>query len=460
MRFGPPGETSRTGPSDYLRGSSPGLFLLEFLPALLAALAIAPWVIQFGRADPWGPAMIDLDVYTLAVQALVNGQDLYAVRSPGYQLPFIYPPIAAYLMLPFGLLPKLALQLIWTALGVLALRLVLVRCGVRRGVTVAVLGVVAVLAVEPIRTTLGYGQVNTVLMALVIADLLPQTELTRRRLPRGTLLGLAAAIKLTPLLFVLFLLVLGRRRRQQARVGLTAIVSFAALGLLGLVLQPSGTLTFVKKVLTGDTYGNPVYVGNQSLGAVFARTWPQPSANPTAGGSDQGLGGLVAGAMIALVALYVARRLWHRGEGVLAVGVIGLATCLASPLSWTHHHVWLIPFAIGLVGSSLPRIVRCGGAAWALWNAVCPVLAFLPYGNNIELTYGPAQRLVANLGPLLGSAVLLGAALSLVGRARPRRVVEADDMAHDGTGTTVPERGGAAAASPISPPAGEDATKE
>lgn len=434
MRFGrpvPPGEASRIGPmSDYLRPSGPGLFLLEFAPALLVALAIAPWVIQFGRADPWGPAMIDLDVYTLAVQALVNGQDLYAVRSPGYQLPFIYPPIAAYLMLPFGLLPKLALQLVWTALGVLALRLVLVRCGVRRGVDVAVLSVVAVLAVEPIRTTLGYGQVNTVLMALVIADLLPSTGAPPRgRLPRGTLLGLAAAIKLTPLLFIVFLLVLGRRGRQEVLVGLRAIASFAVFGLLGLVLQPSGTLTFVKKVLTGDTYGNPVYVGNQSLGAVFARTWPQPTTNPAAEGPGQGLGGLVAGAVIALVALYVARRLWQRGEKVLAVGVVGVATCLASPLSWTHHHVWLIPFGIGLIGSSLPRVVKWGGAAWALWNAVCPVLAFLPYGNNIELTYGPAQRLVANFGPLLGAAVLLGAALALVGHRPARRDGVGDEVA-------------------------------
>lgn len=413
-------------------GRRPGRFLLEFCPAFLVALAILPWVINFGQADPWNPATIDLDVYFLTVQALIEGQDIYAVRTPGYQLPFIYPPIAAYLMVPFGLLPKVALQLVWTALGVLAVRLLLVRCRVQRGFTLAALTVVLVLAVEPIRTTLGYGQVNTVLVALVVADLLPSVsqdgvtedgESSGRWLPRGSLLGLAAAIKLTPLLFIVFALVLGRRAPRMRAVALRAIAAFTVLGLAGLVLQPSGTFTFVKKVLTGDTYGNPVYVGNQSLGAVFARTWPQPSDNPSAGGADQGLAGLVAGAVIAVVALYVARQLWHRGSRILAVGVVGMATCLASPLSWTHHHIWLVPLALGLVGSGLPMLLRVAGAGWALWNAVCPVLAFLPYGNNVELGYRPWQRVVANLGPLLGSALLLAMALWLVRRPSPIRPV-------------------------------------
>ena len=98
------------------------------------------------------------------------------------------------------------------------------RCGVPRGWKLGLVGVAVVLAVEPIRTTLGYGQVNTLLMALVVADLLPDAPGERRRIPRGTLIGLAAAIKLTPALFVVFAFLIGRRR-----VAVTAIISFLRL---------------------------------------------------------------------------------------------------------------------------------------------------------------------------------------------------------------------------------------
>ena len=95
----------------------------------------------------------------------------------------------------------------------------------------ALVGVAVVLAVEPIRTTLGYGQVNTMLMALVVADLLPDRPGERRRIPQGTLIGLAAAIKLTPMLFVVFAFLIGRRR-----VAITAMASFAIFTGIGAIL--------------------------------------------------------------------------------------------------------------------------------------------------------------------------------------------------------------------------------
>ena len=104
---------------------------------------------------------------------------------------------------------------------------------------------VVVLAVEPIRTTLGYGQVNTVLMALVVADLLPdrpqdvvlgRPDGLRGRLPQGTLIGLAAAIKLTPALFVVFAYLAGRKR-----VAWTAVISFLAFTAFGAIFQWSQT---------------------------------------------------------------------------------------------------------------------------------------------------------------------------------------------------------------------------
>ena len=76
-------------------------------------------------------------------------------------------------MVPLAFGPYTLWQLVWTLLLIWAQQSVLKRCGVPRGWVLGLVGVAVVLAVEPIRTTLGYGQVNTMLMALVVADLLP-----------------------------------------------------------------------------------------------------------------------------------------------------------------------------------------------------------------------------------------------------------------------------------------------
>ena len=152
---------------------------------------------------------------------MLAGGDIYASTTPFWRLYFIYPPIAAVLMIPLAVGPYVLWQVIWTAGLVWAQQSVLRRCGAPRGWKLALLGIAVVVALEPIRTTLGYGQVNTLLMALVVADLLPDAPGERRRIPRGTLIGLAAAIKLTPALFVVFLFLIGQRR-----AALTAVISF------------------------------------------------------------------------------------------------------------------------------------------------------------------------------------------------------------------------------------------
>lgn len=363
-----------------------GRLLLETLPALAVALLLLPWIISGGSAWPWQPAMIDLDVYRAAVTDLLAGKDIYLTRTPFWDLPFIYPPIAAILLVPISLLPLGAVQVLWAVLTVLAQRLILVRAGVRRGAAVAIANVALVAAFEPFRTTLGYGQVNTLLMALVVADLLPARRPTR--FPRGALIGLAAAIKLTPLLFLVFAFLAGRR--ATAYIG---AASFAVLTGIGALVLPGESWTFLQKVLAGDLYGDPVYVGNQSLNAVFARL----------AGTDPGVVavGLGVSALVGLLALAAALLWWRAGQHVLAVGLVGLATCLASPISWTHHFVWALLVALG-AGPHLSRFSRALALSWAAWVALCPMLAFLPYANGAESAYTFGQTIVANAGPVVG----------------------------------------------------------
>jgi alpha-1,2-mannosyltransferase len=397
------------------RASRPARLLLELLPPFLVALAILPFVISYGKPWPWQPSTIDLQVYVYAVKDMLAGRDIFATTTPFWNLYFIYPPIAAVLMVPLAFGPYVFWQVVWTAALVLAQQSVLRRCGVPRGWQLGLLGVAVVLAVEPVRTTLGYGQVNTLLMALVVADLLPDRPgpdgvLPRRRIPQGTLIGLAAAIKLTPLLFVVFAFLIGRRR-----AALTAVVSFAAFTGIGALLLFRETVVFFGGLSGGDTRtASPLYTGNQSLLGVFFRLG-DTSRTTT-------LIGLAVAGLVALLGTLVAAHWWRAGEKVFAVALVGLCTCLASPLSWTHHYVWILPMAVAVLTSRIPRWARVLAGVWVVWVCACLPLAVLPYGGGRERSFDLLQQAVANLGPLLGVVLVVGLAWRLVVVERARLV--------------------------------------
>lgn len=397
-------------------------YAVELLPPFVVALLILPFVIAYGHFSPWQPSTIDLQVYVYAVHDMLAGHDIYATKTPFWNLYFIYPPIAAVLMWFLALGSYVMWQVVWTAGLVWAEQSVLRRCGVPRGWLLGLIGVAVVLAVEPIRTTLGYGQVNTMLMALVVADLLPYHPERRRRIPAGVLIGLAAAIKLTPALFVVFALLIGRRR-----AALGGIVSFLAFTAVGAIFQFSQTLEFWGGLSGGNTRtASPLYAGNQSLLGVFFRV--AGSSRTTA------LAGLAAAGLVALLAGLVAAQWWRAGQQVFAVGLVGLATCLASPLSWTHHYVWILPLGVAVVrpaasrtraAEPLPRWARVLGGFWVLWVCACLPLAVLPYGGGRERHFTLLQSVVADLGPLLGVILVVTLAWRLVSQSRSRALASA-----------------------------------
>ena len=389
---------------------------IEVLPAFAVALLILPYVIQYGTTSPWRPSTIDLEVYVYAVRDMLAGRDIFATTTPFWNLYFIYPPIAAILMTPLAVGPYAFWQVVWTLALVGAQQSVLRRCGVPRGWTLGLVGVVVVLAVEPIRTTLGYGQVNTMLMALVVADLLPDAEGERRIVPRGGLVGLAASIKLTPALFVVFAFLIGK-----ARIAVAGMVSFAVCTAIAAVFLFSETRDFFGGLAGGSTRtASPLYTGNQSLLGVFFRLGDSSVVTT--------LAGLAVSGIVALLAALVGAHWWRAGQPVFAVALVGLATCLASPLSWTHHYVWVLPMAVAVlrprVGVGvrlLPRWVRGLGGLWVVWICLCLPLATLPYGGARERSYDIFQQLVANLGPVLGLFLVAGLAWRVASAARARR---------------------------------------
>jgi alpha-1,2-mannosyltransferase len=382
----------------------------EFLPPMAVALLILPFIIQYGKLVPWQPSTIDLQVYVYAVKDMLAGRDIFATTTPFWKLYFIYPPIAAILMTPLALGPYVFWQVVWTGGLVWAQQSVLKRCGAPRGWKLGLLGIAVLLAVEPIRTTLGYGQVNTMLMALVVADLLPDRPEQRRRIPQGILIGLAAAIKLTPALFVIFMFLIGKRR-----AAITAIISFAVFTGIGAILLFRETVVFFGGLSGGDTRtASPLYTGNQSVLGVFFRLGDSSRTTTV-------LGLAVAG-VLAVLGCLIAAYWWDNNEKVFAVAIVGLTTCLASPLSWTHHYVWILPLGMAVLSPGVPRWARYVGGLWVVWVCACLPLAVLPYAGGRERQFDFLQQLVANLGPILGVILLVGLAWQLVVTTRPQAI--------------------------------------
>ena len=177
------------------------------LPVLMS-LYVAATTFTGGTFWPWKPIMVDLDVYRRAGSVLLAGGDFYALPGP---LQFLYPPFAAVLAVPLAVLPLAVVQIGWTAAGALALLAVLHRFGLN-GWPLSLIGTAVIFFVEPVVETLAFGQLGIFLVALVVLDLAPGPRVFRRLLPQGTLTAVAAAIKLTPAIFVLYLLAVGRIR--------------------------------------------------------------------------------------------------------------------------------------------------------------------------------------------------------------------------------------------------------
>ena len=370
-----------------------------------------------GSFRPWHPVMVDLDVYRRAGRLLLQGGDVY--NLPG-QLPFLYPPFAALLAVPLALLPATLVQMAWTAASSLAMLAVLFRFGLT-GWGLSLVTSAVVFLVVPVSQTLAFGQLGIFLVALVLLDLAPGPRLlgARRLLPEGTLTGLATAIKLTPAIFLLYLLLV-RRRRAAA----TLAATFVAVSLVSAAVLPSESLTFWTRLAHGSTGlgSSIVYYVNQSVLADSIRILGL--------GSLATLVGLALSAVVALVGVWAA-AVWHGlAEVRLAVSLCGVAGLLASPVSWLHHFVWIVPLGLCLLeGRGLSPIPRPPGGAptpartalpsWARvigWLFIGWVMAApfqrLPNGGNVELTYRWSQNVLASTTAVLGTALLVAAVVS------------------------------------------------
>jgi alpha-1,2-mannosyltransferase len=297
----------------------------------------------------------DVRVYWWGGQQAACGGPLYA---PGARCSLTYPPFAdaLFALAAHGPEGDLAAVITVASIGALAVlcALSLGAAGVRQRPETAFAVTTLALLSYPVAYTLHLGEVNLILAALAGTDLLRRHDGYRWQ---GIATGLAAGIKLTPLIFVAYLLITGR-----ARAAVTAAATFAATVAIGFVLLPSPSRVF---------WLDGVFYNQQRIG---------DPANP----SDQSL------------------------AGVTCCAITGL---LISPFSWTHHWVWAVPLLVGLAATAWRRRSAGYGLATAAAAAVFSGRIPLPGPGHPP---GPVGLLEGDLYVLCGLAVLAGTAVALL----------------------------------------------
>ena len=248
-----------------------------FVGVGLQMVTVAIWFLAYSR-------QVDMGVFRFAGGNLSHGRPLYAIGLTGQRDGhlFNYPPFAAVVFIPLAALPVDLLRLIVPFANLAVLALAIRRCWRALGIesggwelrSLTMLCTGALLWLEPVRTNVILGQINIVLLASVLFDLPLRTGARWT----GAGVGLAAGIKLTPLLFIPFLLVTGRLRAAAVATG-----TFAATVLAGFAVVPSqahrywfgGTFTDIRRVGPIDS------TGNESLRGMIGRM-ALPAATTTA----------------------------------------------------------------------------------------------------------------------------------------------------------------------------------
>jgi alpha-1,2-mannosyltransferase len=309
--------------------------------------------------------MLDLHVYRSGGQAILHGANLYAIRAAD-NLPFTYPPVSAILSVPLALLPFVADKIGWIAV-VLASLMLAVRAGFRPlldragGAAPAVFPVILAIAayLQPVMQGIGFGQVDLVLLGLCLTDCMA----TAPRWPRGLLIGLATAIKLTPGVFVIYLLITGRRRAA----GIAAL-SFAGLTALAWGISPANSATYWTNAIfqTGRLGGNGS-AANQSLRGIVLRVHADVAPN---------LVWLPLVLIVGIAGFAMARACQQRGQELAGITITGLLGALLSPVGWIHHLCWVV-LAIGVVTGDgrVARRVLPAALTTALFLSILPTWA-------------------------------------------------------------------------------------
>ena len=422
------------------------------------------------------PQHFDVYVYWYALNNWFSGNSLYDWYAlPDYKMyPFTYPPFGAWALSP----------LTWFDYETAA-RLMIMAIALQTAVIVALVGrslgwswgsafaiapwaaILVQQCLEPFTQSVGFAQVNTAMMALVMIDVAAPPSWKGR----GVASGLAAAIKLTPAIAVLIFLL-----RRQWRSAITMVATSLAVTLLSWVISPGESARFFFDAMwdpqrAGDAY----YTSNQNLKGFVARalpenawsiTWaiavalalvaavwlclriqaaatsvvtphiisddaapgPLNAAAPATGATVSAAPTAPAGdaaepaASDAVATSPASPVLPENLATLLTAAVIMTLGLLVSPITWSHHWVWGLATVVVLIVVAL-RLKSLALMGTALVQGVLLIMAphwWFPYGQVNELHWNVAEQLVGSSYTLaaIASGVALAWALPVQATAR------------------------------------------
>ena len=308
---------------------------------------------------PTGANFVDLHVYLGGAAAIDHPGTLYsyvyADQTPDFPLPFTYPPFAAVIFYPLHLLPFGLVAFLWQVATMVALygaiRTSQRLLGVPADQRAAMVWTAVSIWIEPLRSTFDYGQINVFLMLGVL-----WAVYTTRWWLSGLLVGIAAGIKLTPAISGIYFA--GARRWRE--VVFSAVVFAATVGVSVLVVGDQARYYFT------DLLGDARRVG--PIATSFNQSWRGGISRIL--GHDAGFGPLVLAAIV--VTAVVAVLAWRALDGSDRLGrllVVELFGLLFSPISWTHHWVWLVPLMIWAIHGPLRERLSARIVGWG-WLAL------------------------------------------------------------------------------------------
>jgi alpha-1,2-mannosyltransferase len=382
-------------------------YLVAAASALAAAGYLAVWGSRYG---------LDLKVYRNSVTLWRSGRDPYLATLAHTGLTFTYPPFALLALWPLTWASFPVTQWLLWAASIASATVCVVLVLRDRGFDVSrrlwcgafAWSCLSVIILEPARSGVDYGQIELVLMLVVVADLLAIPSRYR-----GIATGVAAAVKLTPLVFLIVFLA-----RRDLRSAARALASFAACTALAWLLWPGLPRVYWDQVVSHPArVGRVSYGGNQSWYAILHRP-PFPATGSASAWLLLSLATLAVGGLVAAGCARGDRR----AAAMISVALAGL---LISPISWTHHWVWVLlipPLLAGDRGAEVPRAARAG-----LWAVIALTVAgpYWWFGRGI-----PADVLDALLPLCAGGALAVWAVVEAA--SARRHLPEAADPRYEG----------------------------
>jgi len=368
---------------------------------------------------------VDLSTYLLG-GAHAAGDDLFGVTLAKDGLGFTYPPFSALLFSPFAHVPVRVAEVVFSwanlaavfALVAACLRAVCDQLDRRTIMWWALVLLVPVVMFDPVRQTFLLGQVNIVLALIVVADMTLDLPI-----PRGILVGLAAAIKVTPLILIPYLFL-----TRQGRAGVRAIASFAVAAMLALAVNASTSWAYwTHYIRDPQRAGMLSWIGNQGVLGALERMVGHTVTTPTT---------FVIVLSVGTVGLVVAAGAYRRSSPVLGFLVVEATESLANPVSWSHHFIWVVLLVAWLaLAPDRPRYGEWCALAVSVLFWAAPVW-WVPHGPAVAFAGRGWLIPLSDAYALLCIALVVGAGVRVFRAPLARPVLgRRRTMAPSGAGT-------------------------